>query len=169
MEETSTYSEGDWIVHSHYGIGQIKGVEIKDVSGEETRYYRIRTTDSTFWMPISQMDSEVVRPLSTAEEIQQAIATLQKPAEEMSSNYKMRQSRIRNAQILNTPQAIALLIRDLRAHQRAKGALNKTERSAFRTLKQRLVEERAIVTGAKTDNVASRLDDLLDPHQVSAD
>ncbi len=165
MEESRTYSQGDWIVHSQYGIGKIKGVDTKDISGEKTRYFRIETTNSTFWMPVDQMDSELLRPLSTPDEIQQAIVTLQKPAKEMSPNYKMRQNRIQTARARNTPKAIAQLIRDLRARQRDKGILNSSERSAFRNFKQRLVEEWVIVTGKKTEKIESKLDDLLNPTQ----
>ena len=168
MEEAHAYSDGDWIVHSRYGSGQIKDVEVKNISGEETRYYRIKTTDSIFWMPVDQMDSDLLRPLSTPEEIHQAIATLQEPPEEMSANYKIRQIRIQDAQTSNTPRAIAQIIRDLRAYRRKKEALNSTERSAFRSLKQRLVEEWAIVTGIKTEKAASNLEDLLNPHQAVA-
>lgn len=163
MEKGHSYSEGDWIVHSQHGIGQVKGVDEKDISGEKTRYYRIKTTDSTFWMPINQMDHDVLRSVSTLEEIQQAIVTLQKPAEEMSSNYKIRQQRIQRALVLNTPEAIAQLIRDLRAQQRKTGGLNTAERNAFRSLKQRLVEEWAIVKGINADTAASKLDNILNP------
>ena len=89
MEESHAYSEGDWIVHSHYGVGKIKGVEVKCISGEDTPYYRITTTNSTFWVPLEQMNSDVLRPLSTPEEIELAIVLLKEPAEEMSSNSKV--------------------------------------------------------------------------------
>lgn len=163
MEETHGYLAGDWIVHSHYGIGRIKGVEKKSISGEETRYHRIKTTDSIFWMPVDKMDSELLRPLSTPEEMQQAILALQKPPEEMSSNYKIRQIRIRKAQSRNTPKAIAQVLRDLRAYRRKTGVLNSSERSAFRSLKQQLIEEWTLVTNTKYESVASQLDNLLDP------
>ena len=166
MEETNTYSKGDWIVHSRYGIGQIKGIDVKSISGEETQYYRIKATDSTFWMPVDQMDSDVLRPLSTPEEIQQAVTILQKPPEEMSSNYKIRQKRIQAARIRNTPKAVAQILRDLRAHRREKGILNSTERSAFLSLKQRLVEEWALVKNTKPEKIEATIDNLLDPHQT---
>ena len=169
MEESHGYSEGDWIVHSHFGVGQIEGAEVKHISGEETRYYKIKTTNSTFWVPVNQMDSEVLRPLATPEEIQQAIATLKKPAEEMSSNTKIRQSRIQSVRIGNTPRAIAQLIRDLRARKRDKGILYSSERSAFRTLRERLVQEWAIVMGAKAEDIAAELDKLLDTPHAPAD
>lgn len=163
MEETRAYATGDWIVHTRYGIGQIKGLDLKNISGEETRYYRVKATDSTYWIPVDKMDSDVLRSLSTPEEIEKAIAVLKNPPKEMSQNYKTRQSRIQKVQIRNTPRAIARLIRDLRERQREKGILNKTEREALRTLKQRLIEEWALVTGAQTEKVESRLNLLLNP------
>ncbi len=161
MEEAHVYSRRDWIVHSHFGVGQIEGVETKAISGEETRYFKIKTANSTFWVPVDQMDNEVLRPLSTPEEMQRAIATLQKPAKEMSPNTKIRQSLIQSVRIGNTPNAIARLIRDLRARKRDKGILYSSERSAFRTLSERLVQEWAIVTGAKTEDIATELDNYL--------
>jgi len=161
MEDSHDYSQDEWIVHAHYGVGQIGGVEVKSISGEETSYYKIKTSDSTFWVPVDQMNSEVLRPLSTREEIQQALDTLRRPAKEMSSNSKLRQSRIQSVRESNAPDAIAQLIRDLRARKRDKGVLYSSERAAFQTLSQRLVQEWAIVTDANVDELALELDQLL--------
>ncbi|VAW31350.1 hypothetical protein MNBD_CHLOROFLEXI01-4452 [hydrothermal vent metagenome] len=162
MENTHTYSEGEWIVHSRYGIGKIEGVDVKEISGEKTNYFRITTTDSIYWMPVDQMDSDVLRPLASLEEIDQAIIVLQKPPEEMSPNFQIRQNRIQKTQMDNTPDGMAELIRDLRAYRREKGVLNSTERSAFRTLKRRLIQEWAIVTGVKTEKIESKLNTMID-------
>jgi len=169
MKEKRVYSEGDWIVHSNYGMGKIKGSEVKAISGEEKHYFRVETTDSVYWMPKDQMDSEILRPLATPEEIQQAIAVLKKPPIEMSSNYKMRQNRIQETRTLNTPKAIALLIRDLRALKRAKGILNSSERGSFYALKQQLAEEWAIVTGVPPELITVKLDKLLELPQALSD
>jgi RNA polymerase-interacting CarD/CdnL/TRCF family regulator len=162
MEEVHIYSEGEWIVHSRYGIGKIEGVDVKEISGEKTDYFRITTTDSIYWMPVNQMDSDVLRPLASPEEIDQAIVVLQKPPEEMSPNFQIRQNRIQKTQMDNTPDGMAELIRDLRAYRREKGVLNSTERSAFRTLKSRLIQEWAIVTGVRTEKVESELNNMID-------
>jgi RNA polymerase-interacting CarD/CdnL/TRCF family regulator len=167
MDESREYSKGDWIVHARYGVGQIKGIEEKCISGEGKRYCRIQASNSTFWMPVDQMDSEVLRPLSTLEEFREDMAVLHKPPKEMSSNYKARQSRIRQVWTRNSPKAIARLIRDLRARRRKKKGLNGTERKAFDVLKQRLIEEWAILVGVETNVVSSGLNDLLSAHLPS--
>jgi CarD family transcriptional regulator, regulator of rRNA transcription len=161
VENGDTYSSGDWIVHSYYGIGEIKGIEVKCISGEESRYYKIQATDSTYWMPVDQMDNETLRPLATSEEIQQAIEVLQNPPREMSANQNMRKSRIRRVQLENDPESVARLVRDLRARRREKGILNQNERSAFTVLKQQLIEEWSIVSGLNYDTVTAQLETML--------
>ncbi|HSH05419.1 MAG TPA: CarD family transcriptional regulator [Anaerolineae bacterium] len=170
MKEPHTYTQGEWIVHSQYGIGQIKGTDTKRISGEPTDYFRIEAEDSTtFWVPVDQMDHDKIRPLSTQTDIQQVINTLQNPPKKMSSNYKTRQSRIRTTRLRNTPEAIAKLVRDLWGHRRRKGGLNITERRAFRTFKKRLVREWSIVVGKNSETIATKLNNILNNQWASAD
>lgn len=168
MAATHQFSEKEYMVHAHFGIGQIKGIESKEVSGEKTNYYRIQTTDSTFWVPVDQMDNEIMRPLSSPEEIELVIAILERPPQEMSPDHNLRKHRIRTVQRGNTPEEIARLLRDLRARQRDKGKYNLDENSTIRTLKQRLIEEWSMVTGKKAELIAAQLDDLLNNHQEPA-
>ncbi len=166
MDDSHLYSENEWIVHSHFGVGQIVGVEVKSISGDETKYYKIETADSTFWVPVDQMDSELLRPLATHEEIQLAIAALQGPAEEMSSNSKIRQIRIQTVRQDNTPVGIAQLLCDLRARKRDKGVLYSSERSAYQTLSQQLMHEWAVVTGTDVGVIALQFDQLLNDNSA---
>ncbi len=161
MNKTSTYSDGTWIVHAQYGIGEIKGIDAKSISGEESHYYRIQSKDSTFWIPIDQIDSDIIRPLSTEPDIEQAISVLHEPADELSTNTKVRLNQIHKAQNHNTPEALASLIRDLQAQKQSNGSLNNTERNAYRNSKQRLVEEWAIVTGQHEETVTAKIENLL--------
>ena len=167
MESSLTYSEEDWLVHSYYGIGQIKGTEVIGLSGEDLNYYRIQAADCTYWVPVDQMNSEKMRPVSSLEEIRLAIAILQRPPKEMSPDHNTRQKRIRRVQLRNLPEDNARLIRDLRARQRDKGKYNLDENSIIRVLKQRLVEEWSIITGKNEEELTSSLDALLDYQQLS--
>ena len=169
MAENGTYVADDWIVHSQYGIGQIQHIEVKEITGEKTRYYKVKTNDSLFWMPVDQMDDDVIRPLFTPEEIEEAIAILQNPAKEMSTNYKIRQNRIQDSRDQNTPQSIARIVRDLQARKNNKGVLNSSERNAFLSLKERLVTEWSIVIGLDTIEVEAKLDALLDSEISTAE
>ena len=165
MNLSLIYSEEDWLAHSYYGIGQIKGIEAKGISGASVDYFRIQTSDSTFWVPVDRMASEKIRPVSTLEEFHLAIAILQRPPKEMSPDHKVRKTRIQRVQLQNTLEDIARLIRDLRARQRDKGKYSLNENDAVRTLRQRLADEWSVITGKNVKNVTSSIDALLDHQQ----
>ena len=166
MNASHIYAEEDWLAHSYYGIGQIKGIEVKNISGASVDYFRIQTTGSTFWVPVDRMDSEKMRPVSTLEEFRLAIAILQRPPKEMSPDHQVRKTRIQRVQLQNMPQDIARLIRDLRARQRDKGKYSLNENDAVRTLRQRLADEWSVITGRNVENVTSIFDSLLDHQQL---
>ena len=162
MNASHIYAVEDWLAHSYYGIGQIKGIEIKDISGASVDYFRIQTTDSTFWVPVDRMDNEKIRPVSTLEEFHLVIAILQRPPREMSRDHQARKNRIQRVQYQNMPADIARLIRDLRARQRDKGQYNLDENNAVRILRQRLADEWSVISGKNIEDVTSSLDALLD-------
>ena len=159
------YKTGDWVVHAYYGIGQIERVEEKGISGDETLYYRIQTADSIFWMPVEQIDSDLIRHIAGEEEIDDVITILNREPREMSSNHQTRKGRIRQTRLLNTPVAFARLIRDLRARQLMKGKLNLSERNAFDQFKKRLAEEWAVATGSTTEKISRKLENLLNQQE----
>jgi RNA polymerase-interacting CarD/CdnL/TRCF family regulator len=162
VQETTDYEIGDWIAHSYYGIGQIECVESKRISGEDAVYYRIKAKDSIFWVPIEQSDDETVRPLSSLEEIQQALEALAEPPNLMPSSHQLRKSRLLKAQRSNSPKSIAGAIRDLRSYKKQKKSmLNLTERKTLKTLKRRLAVEWALVAGIRPEKALSKLDNLL--------
>lgn len=161
MITSEAYSVKDWIVHTVLGVGQIKAVEEKTISGVKAKYYKIQITKGTVWIPIDQINSEKVRPVSTPEEIQLMIAVLHRSPKEMSSDHIVRKSTIRGVQLENTLEGIARVIRDLQGRKLKRGELSLKESNAMRTLKERLVEEWSVVSGENIDKVSARLEELL--------
>ena len=161
MSSSNAYSVQDWLVHTVLGVGQIKAIEAKQISGSKVQYYRVEAAKSTFWLPIDRINNEELRPLSTPAEIQLVIAILRRSPKAMSSDHKIRKSKIRRVQQENIPVDIARLIRDLQARQRERGELTLDEGNAMRSLTERLVEEWSTVTGEETDMVTSRIKELL--------
>ncbi len=165
MNASHIYAVEDWLAHSYYGIGKIKGIEVKDISGASVDYFRIQTTDSTYWVPVNRMDSEKMRPVSTLAEFRLVIAILQRPPKAMSADHKVRKTYMERVQNQNLPEEMARLMRDLRARQRDKGVFQLDENNAIRTLKQRLADEWSVITGETIENATSNLDALLDHQQ----
>ena len=164
MKASHVYSEGDWLAHSAFGIGQIKGIEAKNISGTNTDYFRIQTFNSTYWVPVDRVNSDKMRPVATLEEFGLVIAILQRPPKAMSADHKVRKTHMERVQEQNMPEEMARLMRALRARQREKGVYHLDENNAIRTLRQRLADEWSVITGETIENATSNLDALLD-HQ----
>lgn len=48
MEQEMQFDIGEWVVHSHYGFGQIKDIEVKPIHGEPTECFMVRVKDGAF-------------------------------------------------------------------------------------------------------------------------
>ena len=48
MEQEIQISIGEWVVHSHYGVGQIKKTELMPLHGEQTACFMVQVKDGVF-------------------------------------------------------------------------------------------------------------------------
>lgn len=156
-EQTINYNQGDWIVHCHHGVGQIEEVEHKSIGDQENVYYRIKTSDSVMWIPVDQINSDEIRPLTDTAHLEEAVSVLNNPPGEMPSNLNARKARIKKVIVNNMPVKTARLIRDLRAKRRSKKGLNQTERRALKDLTKRFVQEWAVCKGITIEQARNRL------------
>ena len=105
--KTLIYSSGDWIVHRHHGVGQIKGTEVMNIGGSKSEYYKVQTDDSTFWLPLEKLDADLLRPLSSPAEMQEALDVIGLSPQEMNANPTDRKIQISKIKPNNSPVAIA--------------------------------------------------------------
>lgn len=144
-DEKNSWGKGTWIVHQSYGVGQILGIETRQISGEEASYYhiKIKATDSHIWIPLDKL-AEDGRPLTNPEKFKRALAILERPAHEMPANIKQRLKRIADVRAQNSPTTLARLLRDLWARQKARGVLSQVETNAMRRITNRFLGEWAV-------------------------
>ncbi len=159
MASGITYQRGDWIVHKHYGVGQIKGMEQRSISGETMQYCRICADNSTFWVPMDMLDQHL-RPLVTKIECREIMQILQRPPRQMHRNFRQRQNRIREVQKSDSLLDMARLIRDLEARSTHTN-LNGTEQSALREMKRRFLAEWRTSMGYDEGEAKKRLSAIL--------
>ena len=149
-----------WVVHLTYGIGEIKEVETRSIAGEERRYYRVETRNSTFWMPVDTAENERVRPLASLSRIKRALRVLEQAPMKMASNHKERRKRIRENALDGSLRSDVRLIRDLYARQHQQG-LNDTELESLQRMKARFLEEWALRAGIPVNEARKEIDSLL--------
>ena len=160
-EKNIEYQTGDWIVHAHHGVGQIKAAEDMSMSGTETTYYRIDMINSTIWIPVDQMDDGQLRPISDSSEFTEALEFLSGEPNELDQNINIRNNQIKEIINENTPSGTAQLVRDLWAREHNKGNLNESERRAYRMLTDRLVQEWSLCMEIDIEKAREMLDERL--------
>jgi len=159
-DNSEKLKNGDWIVHVAYGVGQINGIEPMPLSKNEELCYRVRTQDSTFWLPIDNMDSHRVRPLASPERIQRALTTLRQAPEKMASGYKARRQRIHDVIRDGDLKTDMILVRDLNELQFKKG-LNDTEQRAYNTIVRRFLQEWTLSKDIQIKEAKKKLNQFL--------
>jgi CarD family transcriptional regulator len=151
---------GDWVVHLYHGVGQIKKIEKKRLNGNAQDYYRVKTHNSVFWVPVSNLNNDRIRPLTSPNELKKALKILQKPPQEMDTNHNKRKSRINTVKSDGSLQSALRLVRDLSARE-AEKKLNTTEKRALERLKDHMLREWATCMHIDIEEASIRLNNLL--------
>lgn len=159
------FSRGDWIVHSYYGVGEVKKVEKKSVNGKNKEFYRVESNNTTYWIPLERAKESHIRALATRTSLRRALALLKKAPEEMDSNYKIRQSRIKEVLASGKLRDLIRLVRDLWARGQD-SKLSMTELSALRKAMDNLVVEIAVAEGMEDSEASAKLRELLNDQEV---
>lgn len=162
------YAQGDWVVHSHHGLGQIEAIERKRIGEQENLYFCIKTADSIIWIPVDLADAQQFRPLAGKSHFKEAVAVLKRPPKRMASNLNRRQARIKQVIDNNIPTETAQLIRDLRARRREKKGLNQSERRALRDLTKRFLQEWSVCVGLTLKQARRQMNSQLRARQSIA-
>jgi len=155
------YSKGDWVVHLYYGIGQVKGIERKHISGKMAEYYRVKTGDSVFWVPVEETDLCRVRPLTPPSKLRKALKALEKPPCEMDPDNKQRLIRIKDARSDGSLMSICRLVRDISARQ-VEDSIGQNEKRALDFFEKLLLAEWSVSADVTVEDAGHQLRDLLE-------
>jgi RNA polymerase-interacting CarD/CdnL/TRCF family regulator len=161
MELQATRGNGDWLVHQHYGVGQLKGKETKNIGGEENTYFRLEMDNSTIYIPEEKLNSDWFRPVASQSTLREVREILSRPPKKMAQSFITRKSLIKKVMTENSLIDIARIVRDLSGRRRRRKTLSKTEDSALRKLKDRLLSEWAVAMGVDEDEAREKMKALL--------
>jgi RNA polymerase-interacting CarD/CdnL/TRCF family regulator len=154
------YRPGDWVVHLHHGVGEIKSIEDKELGGSSATYYKVVTSNSTLWVPLEKAENRWFRPLASREEFDDVLEILQRPPQEMHSNHNRRRRRINTVKAEGSLYDMARLIRDLWG-RRAERRLNNTEERALRRFTDRLLREWAVCLDMDEEEARNAMQNML--------
>lgn len=159
-EGKTEFAKNDWIVHLYHGVGQVTGVVSKEVAGDKAKYYRVRTDNSTLYIPVKDMDEERLRPAATKTQLNRALKVLREPPEEMAPDHNDRRRRIREVKNDGSLLETLRLVRDL-SWRRYDKKLNNTEERALRRFKDRVLREWAVAMDTSPEEARRDLNKIL--------
>ena len=159
--QPATFSKGDWIVHARYGVGQVKGIEKKELEGEKKLFFKVKTFEGVYWLSVVKTDATYIRPITSAYQIKRALTLMRRPPKELPENHTQRIKLI--TETLRDPSLYpkARIIRDLNGKQH-ETKLNFTEEDAFLMLKRQLLNEWSVVQDTDRKILEKKLDQALE-------
>lgn len=167
MAKKDEYSKGDWIVHLHYGVGQILSVEKKIFDNEKIDFYKVKTDISIFWVPVIDPDVTRVRPVSSKYMMRKAITTLKETPDPLPDDHNERKRQINTQMREISFIEISKLLRDLIARQSA-SRLNPSEEKAMETIKANLLLEWSVIMDWDMEKVTDKFQEVITHIQEAA-
>ena len=153
--------KGDWIVHAFYGIGQIVSTETKVIGKKKTKYYKAKTANSTFFIPIENPINDRIRPLSSLYKLNKAQKILQEKPEEFPENHNERRKLISEVSSDRSMYTSAQIIRDL-FHRKHHQGLNDFEQKTFENTEKLFVTEWAIIKEISEEEARESLEKIFE-------
>ena len=158
--QQSTYTKGDWIVHAHYGVGQVRGMEKKELDGEKQIFHRVKTFDGEYWLSVSATNVQYIRPIASEYQIKRALTLVRKAPEELPDSYTQRGKKISDAIKDPSLYTKACMIRDL--HKREKEArLNFAEENVLSKMKKQFLDEWSVIKNVDREILEEKLENAL--------
>ena len=152
MEQEIQFSVGQWIVHSQYGVGQIKKTELMPLHGEQTECFMVQVKDGAFWFPTNSIENPRIRPVASQEIIAKVTKNLRRKPGNLEKDKKYWNERIKAVPSQGDLLTISPLIRDLSA-QKHQNRLNDTQVRALTKFKERLLHEWSAITGTNIEKI----------------
>jgi RNA polymerase-interacting CarD/CdnL/TRCF family regulator len=159
-QKTVQFSKDDWIVHLHYGVGQVKRIEKKQMGDKKTSYYRVETPNSTFWVPVDTPNKERVRAISSKYKIRKALNILKESPVTLAEDHNERKRQINEAMAEISIDSGAQLLRDLSARQ-AVHKLNPTEEKALDLFIHNFILEWSVAMDTDIEKIRERFQEVL--------
>jgi RNA polymerase-interacting CarD/CdnL/TRCF family regulator len=133
-------TQGDWIIHSRYGLGQVVGVEEKTLEDSKQSYYNVKTDSFSYWLSSSNLESGRIRRIAGSEEFSQALNLISTEPVNLDENFRNRMLAINDLITENSILSKAQLIRDMHARNVRKD-IHANERGILDLQKDQFVEE----------------------------
>ena len=159
-ENVMELAEGDWIIHTRYGLGQVMCMEEKELLGERKNYYNVKTEIFNYWLSISSLNSGRVRHVARSSDFSKALDIIASEPAALDENFHNRLQSINDLLAENTIFSKAQLIRDINARNVRKD-IHANEKGILETLKGQFVNELALSCQVSENDARDKMQEAL--------
>ena len=156
------YRTGDKVLYPMHGAGVIRQIERCEILGEVKDYYLLHVPcgDMEVMIPVDACDDIGVRPVVTREQVDEAIAVLDRESTELSGNWSKRYRA--NTEKLKTGDInlVAEVVRDLTRHDRVSG-LSAGEKKMLSNARKILQSEVMLALDITDDEALAMIEDAI--------
>ena len=156
------YRTGDKVLYPMHGAGVIRQIESCEILGEVKDYYLLHVPcgDMEVMIPVEACDDIGVRPVVTREQVDEAIAVLDRASTELSGNWSKRYRA--NTEKLKTGDInlVAEVVRDLTRHDRVSG-LSAGEKKMLSNARKILQSEVMLALDITEDDALEMIEDAI--------
>jgi CarD family transcriptional regulator len=131
---------GDTVVHWTYGIGQVVGLEERDLSGQTILYYAVKVRDLTVWVPADDNLENRLRLPTPAARFEQLFAILSSSGEPLPEDRHERKTWLVEQLKDGRVESLCRAIRDLSAYRQSK-SLNENDQILLKRVQNALLGE----------------------------
>ncbi len=154
---------GDKIVYPMHGAGTIENIELKEILGEERKYFIMKMPigEMKVMIPIDNIKDVGVREIIGKEEMEEVITILKGDKGSMPQNwnrrFRLNMDKIKSGDIFE----IAAVVRNLMILDMEKG-LSTGERKMLNDAKQMLISEMVLVSSLELDEAEEKITKLVE-------
>jgi CarD family transcriptional regulator len=156
------YSVGDKVVHPGYGPGVIKGIERRQVIGEEKRYYviDILTGGTTLMTPVAQAENVGLRPALSNAQVQRLLRALKESPNSLSPDFRERQTVIEERLKETDVFVTAEVLRDMNWYGQSRG-LTKRDTQLLQRAEDLIAGELALIWDVEVSEATEQIQAVL--------
>lgn len=159
------FKVGDIAVYPAHGVGEVTGIEDREIAGSKAQFYILKMMDSGMTIMVPKGNAKHLREVIGEEEVEQVYAILSEKGEytitEQTWNRRYREymDKIKTGSIYE----IAEVLRDL-SLLRFEKELSFGERKMLDTARNLIIKELSVAKEAEESAVAEEIDEIFASH-----
>ena len=154
------FHEGDTVMHCTHGLGQVIGLEERDLFGSKKEYYAVQIGDLTVWVPSDVEQQHRLRAPASRSSFVDVLTILSNPGEPLPDDRHERRTLLHAYLADGSTESLCRVIGGLHAYRKVR-SLNESDQSLLKQARNALLGEWEYVLSITPAQAEHELQHLL--------